>query len=135
LRTFAITASSGIPISCGPSALACRRASESSVGHRPQGISNLPSTGCAGFPGKADTADFHRWQSARPIRKEPAGNGLLDGGRNSLLESAQEATIISLSMRGDKVKQLTPLCRQIPPAEFHVSALKKSGLAPSLSLY
>jgi hypothetical protein len=28
----------------------------------------------------------------------PAGSGLLDGRRNSLLESAQDATLLSLSM-------------------------------------
>jgi hypothetical protein len=31
------------------------------------------------------------------LGKHPAGNGSLDGGRNSLLESAQEATLISVA--------------------------------------
>ena len=34
------------------------------------------------------------------LGKHPAGSGLLEGGRNSLLESAQEATLTSVSMAG-----------------------------------
>jgi len=30
------------------------------------------------------------------LEKQPAGYGLLEGGRNSLLESAQEATLMSV---------------------------------------
>jgi hypothetical protein len=33
-------------------------------------------------------------------RKYPARNGLLDGGRNSLLKSAQEATFKSVAISG-----------------------------------
>jgi hypothetical protein len=41
---------------------------------------------------------------------------LLGGGRNLLLESAQEATLMSVSIWGTKVKPTTTLFR----AEFHI---------------
>jgi hypothetical protein len=34
------------------------------------------------------------------LGKHPAGNGLLEGGRNLLLESAQEATLMSVTTLG-----------------------------------
>jgi hypothetical protein len=36
------------------------------------------------------------WKEFRLLGKHPAGNGMLEGGRNSLLESAQEATLMSV---------------------------------------
>jgi hypothetical protein len=45
------------------------------------------------------------------LGKHPAGNGLLEGGRNSLLESAQEATLMSVTTAGlpRQLNRLPPL--------------------------
>jgi hypothetical protein len=37
------------------------------------------------------------WKASGLLGKRTAGGGLLEGGRNSLLESAQEATLTSVA--------------------------------------
>jgi hypothetical protein len=49
------------------------------------------------YKGQKPTPDDLAWRAFDLLGKHPAGNGLLKGGRNSLLESAQEATLMSVT--------------------------------------
>jgi len=100
LRTFAITASSRIP---------CAGCSNY-AGMAP--APRLPSTWDAGglysltaivlvirglSQGRRSQPIKLAWKANCLLGKHPAGNGWLEGGRSSLLESAQEATLSSVA--------------------------------------
>jgi hypothetical protein len=94
LRTFAITASSGIPCSCGGArqpphslraAVAAAQTSLELVLAPCREPRASPKNSFSGMQPESN----NRWF----LGKQPAATACLKGGRNSLLESAQEATI------------------------------------------
>jgi hypothetical protein len=62
---------------------------------------DLPPRVTSRFKYSKATASPNKWLGVNGdclLGKNPAGNGLLEGGRNSLLESAQEATLSSVAI-------------------------------------
>jgi len=61
-------------------------------------------------------------------KKQPAGHGVLEGGRNSLLESAQEATLMSVptwAMEGQSNCLVTGGPSPPSPTQIHVDLINK----------
>src|SRR5208283_1119521 len=105
LRTFAITASSAIPSSGDRSVPPGRPLATHLLPRESQGPlspksrqANVKPT----FPQRR-VSEPVEWKNSRQTEtllspwETPAGNGWLEGGRSSLLESAQEATLSSVA--------------------------------------
>jgi hypothetical protein len=60
------------------------------------------------------------------LGKHPAGNGFLEGGRNSLLESAQEATLTSVATAAC-LSQCNRLATLAPPEALKIGGFARVG--------
>ena len=97
----------------------------------------MPVTG-ASSQGTVLPADYAGMKWTGLLGKHPAGNGSLDGGRNSLLESAQEATLISVA-----TVTFSRQCNRLPqtiwqdalPSQIHMTPCQNNGLAGTCKFF